>query len=387
MIALGVLIVACGPASDEPTPRENSPLGAVVDESGTLAERFDALALASIADDRVQGVQYALIEKGVAPATQAFGLADRENGVPMTTATPINVASISKSFTAWGVVSLLESKGLELDVSARELLSDEKLYAAVFGDLDVSVHMLLSHGSGLSGASVPVTPAVERLPSVEDILLGRSTVSRPRLVSSPGQQFHYSGAGYLVLQQLIENQSGKPFAQYMQETVLAPAELADSTFVLDPGTLDRVSVYYRANGRRREPYHLAGAAGGLYATADDMATFVSMYTAEGRELREKILSNDAFEAMTRPTIRALDGEGRPRAVHYALGHYTYQTSEGVPVLFHTGGNPGLRSIYLVVPERSAGFFAVANSDNGSELLAAMLTAFAEHHGLSLHDYF
>ena len=74
-------------------------------------------------------------------------------------------------------------------------------------------------------------------------------------------------------------------------------------------------------------------------------------------------------------------------LHYALGHYTYVTPEGVKIVFHAGGNPGLRALLVIAPDRNGGFFAVANNDRGSDVLAAMLAAWGQYYGLTVHAHF
>jgi hypothetical protein len=56
-------------------------------------------------------------------------------------------------------------------------------------------------------------------------------------------------------------------------------------------------------------------------------------------------------------------------------------------VYHAGGNPGLRAIFVVAPDRNDGFFAVANNDRGSQVLTAMINSWGEHHGITLHANF
>lgn len=289
--------------------------------------------------------------------------------------------------TAWGVLALLAQKQVDPDASVRDLLVDSELYDVVFPGVDVTVRMLLSHTSGLSGASVPVTPATEPIPSFTDVLLGRTSVARPRIQYAPGTNYLYSGAGYLVLQKLIEEQTGKTFADFMADNVLGPAQMSGSAFALSEPMMTRVAVYYRADGRRRDPYHLPGAAGGLYSTASDMALFLGLYLDGGRESRVRIIPEEYFAELLIPVVAAIDSDDRVGTIQYSLGHYTYLTPEGIRIAFHAGGNPGLRSVYVVAPDQNTGLFAVANHDNGSDVLAELLRVWGEHYGLTLHQYF
>ena len=99
------------------------------------------------------------------------------------------------------------------------------------------------------------------------------------------------------------------------------------------------------------------------------------------------MPDEKFAALLNPIIDAIDVDGSIRSIQYALGHYTYTTPEGTRIVFHAGGNPGLRAVFVVALDRDAGFFAVANSDNGSETLAEMMRVWGEYYGLTLHEFF
>ena len=379
-------LVACAPDSDK-TARKWRDSFESVDSKQSIAARFASIAENAISHEVVEGVQFALVEDGKVLTTGASGVADRESRTLMTVDTPINVASISKPLTAWGFMHLAEREGLDLDAPIRELLEDGSLYTSIFSEVDVSARMLLSHTSGLSGASVPVTPATQSMPTLAEILLGRSSVERPVVESRPGTRFSYSGVGYLVLQKAIEDQTDINFGTYMADAVLNPAQMPDSSFSLNMDSLRRVAVYYRSDGRRREPYHLPGAAGGLYSTANDMARFIILYTDAGSAIRRRIISDAGFAELLSPIAEFIDAGEPVVNLQYTLGHYAYETREGTRIVFHAGGNPGLRALLVVAPDLNCGFFAAANNDRGSDVLSAMLDSWGQYHGLTLHAHF
>lgn len=383
-----LILVSCCVSCDFSTTNSSESRQALRESahaSKSLAGKFESISKKAIADGMAVGIQFALIENKRPPLVRAYGLADREQQVPMTTRTPINVASISKSVTAWGALAMLERKSLPLSSSVKDLLADASLYEALYFGSDVTVGMLLSHTSGLSGASVPVTPATEPLPDVKDVLLGRSTVPRALLTQKPGVRFQYSGAGFLVLQLIIERQTASKFADYMSTSVLTPAAMNGSTFALNPNMLGESAAYYRSDGRRREPYHLPGAAGALYSNAEDMAGLLGLYLERGKETRATIVSEAGFTLLSNYPADGTALDPSSGEATYTLGHYTYRTPEDVTIIYHQGGNPGLRAIYILAVERDTGFFAVANSDRSEPALAALLDAWGDHHKLTLSE--
>ena len=379
-----LVVTACAPEDSPPEPRNSL---TEARKQAPIESQFVAIANSAVSDGSVPGIQFALVEDGEVLMTGAVGLADRETGRPMTTETPINVASISKPVTAWGFMALIEEEHLDPDTAVAELLRDEGLHDEIFGGADVTLRMLLAHTSGLSGSSVPVTPVSEPIPEIPDILMGRSSVRRASIEQTPGEGFSYSGAGYLVLQQILETRSRRDFADYMDEKVLRPAGMRDSTFVVSPEWHSRIAVYYRGDGRRREPYHLPGAAGALYSTANDMARYLLLYTERGASTRDSILPEARFSEMLSPVAPVEQPDANIADLQYAHGHYTYTTQEGTRIVCHAGGNPGLRALFVVAPETGHGFFAVANGDRGSGVLAEMLSAWGRHYEVSVHTHF
>ncbi len=334
--------------------------------------------------DGLVGVQYAMLE-GAVQWIGAAGLADREAGRPMRVHTPINIASISKAVSAWTVLAWAEGTDHELAEPLVALLPDPPIRSTERALGAVTLEGLLSHTAGLSTPSVPVIAADQPIPALRTILDGHHSVPAARLVQAPGKGYRYSGAGYLLLQLVLEHQTGTPFDALARRLVLTPAGMQNSMFKLRDDWLPLTAVYYRANGSRREPYHLAGAAGGLYSNATDMLGFLRLYADEER--RARLLSPQAFADLLRGRSTVTDDGEDPGSVEYALGHNTYRTDEGVQVAFHSGSNPGLRSLFIVVPSRSSGLFIAVNHDHGARLLATLMNAWGEHLDLTLHELF
>ena len=387
LVGLIVLGICSCTQDDNVASNDSRYMSPNLDYEHSIAIQFISLVENSISQGLVEGVQFSIIEDGELLLAQGFGLADRETNRPMTADTPINVASLSKSFTAWGVLALSEHNDIDLDSSINNYLNSYQLTSEDYADADVTIGMLLSHTSGLSTPSVPVTPVTEPIPELTNILLGGSSVPRAEIERRPGSGYVYSGAGYLLLQKMIEDQTGSTFANYMTETVLEPSGMSNSAFSLSPDIVRRAAIYYRRDGRRREPYHLPGAAGALYTTANDMARFIILYTDKGRLSRSQIIPENQFVTMLVPVTPVQISGVNVGTTRYALGHNTYETPEGIKIVFHAGGNPGLRALYIVALDGNDGFFAVVNDDRGAELLAEMMRIWGGYYSLTLHPYF
>src|SRR6185295_6617555 len=86
----------------------------------------------------------------------------------------------------------------------------------------VTLRRLLTHTAGLNVSGFSGYELTERIPSVPEVLDGRGNTSAVRVDAVPGSIWRYSGGGYTVMQQLVEDVSGKSFPRYMGDEVLKP---------------------------------------------------------------------------------------------------------------------------------------------------------------------
>ncbi len=330
--------------------------------------------------NRVPGLAIAVVEHGSVLHAEGFGWADLESERPMTAATPINVGSISKSVAAWGFLRFCRSRGISLDDAVPPLVRRFELRGAKSLDRSgVTVRRVLSHSAGLSTPSAPVFPATSFLPPVLRVLEGKEGgTPRVRLFRQPGVGFSYSGGGYLLLQLMLEEATGASFSGFMSREVLAPTGMASSSFRLNRAIRSAAATYYRSDGRVRALYHLPGAAGALYSTAEDMGRWLTLY-AQQRSTYEALLPEAAFRELLEPQVEMFEGGIEAAGSSYALGHATWTSRDGRFYVFHGGGNPGLRAYYFVEPKTGSGLFMVANHDDGQVAFRDLIDAWARHY--------
>ena len=151
----------------------------------------------------------------------------------------------------------------------------------------VIVRGLLCHMSGLEdGLGYGDYEPDEALPSLEAPLQHpRASSGRDvqiKLGRAPGNEWDYSGGGYLILQLIIEEVSGQPFADYMQTALFDPVAMSRSTYKYI-GTIRNSSNSYDANGQPVTSYqYAASAATGFSTSLANMAQPVHAYDAKGR---------------------------------------------------------------------------------------------------------
>jgi CubicO group peptidase (beta-lactamase class C family) len=118
-------------------------------------------------------------------------------------------------------------------------------------------------------------PADRPPPTIEASLAGETGDSFPvELLEEPGRRWQYSGGGYSLLQLLVEELTGRPFARYMQAEVLEPLGMTASSFRWSR-TADTTWPHDAAGGRIPDFAFAEQAAAGLTTTAPDLGRFLA----------------------------------------------------------------------------------------------------------------
>jgi len=328
-------------------------------ERAALASQLDERVPGYLDEFTTPGAAAALIEDGRVAVARGYGRSD-ESGGPVTARTGFNVGSISKTVTAWGVMRLVEQGLLDLDVPVSGYLTRWSLPASEFDADGVTVRRLLSHTAGLSLHGYPGWGPDAELPTLEASLSGATNGSGDvRLIAEPGTEWRYSGGGYTLLQLLIEEVTGRGFADYMRDEVLRPLGMTRSDFVVT-GEIEAGSslAFDEFAEPTPSPRFTALAAAGLHTTVEDLATFAAAAVdGPGGELSGRgVLRPETVATMIAP-VPASDGS-------YGLGYGVEPLGEDQVIVGHNGGNRGWHAAFWIVPSTGEGFVVVTNGSNG-----------------------
>lgn len=186
------------PAPKPESKSENSTivrgaLGLKLDEFLSRAEKFgyNGIVLAA--------------RNGKVILKKAYGYADRENGIPLTTATRFPIASEEKIFTAAAILKLEEQGKLKVSNSIAEYFDNVPEDKRA-----ITIHHLLTHSAGLP----TYTGADGELLSRDELV--KRTMSA-KLPSAPGEKYFYSNPSYSLLAVIVEKASGKTFDEFVQK--------------------------------------------------------------------------------------------------------------------------------------------------------------------------
>lgn len=223
-----------------------------------------------------------LVARGAKPTyMRAFGLANLAFQVANTVDTRFKIASITKAFTAALVLQLRDQGKLDLDKTIGAYLPG---YTGPARD-KATLHQLLDHTSGLDNfdkvksADDAVKHGIPsyQLPHTVDELI-TSYCSGP-LVHKPGSTFDYNNGEYILLGKIIEQVTGQPFEQVLQQRILAPLHMASSGLARQDQIIPNLAeTYFKRDGKTLGPDLPAYpenwyAAGAMYSTAHDLLAF------------------------------------------------------------------------------------------------------------------
>lgn len=295
--------------------------------------------------------------------------------------TLFQAASISKPVAAAVALSLVADGTLSLDGDIAESLRTWSLPPRAGDDAQpqpVTLRQLLCHGAGLGVHGFPGYRRGEELPTLADILDGRPPANTaPVRLEHPQGLEVYSGGGYTVLQQLIEDTAESPFAELAAERIFAPLGMESATFELpiSPDLEPRVAPAHSAGRRIEGGWHVYPelAAAGLWCTPTDLVRFARgiqrAYDGERGAFLPTWLANEMLT---------------PHFPGRGLGPSVYGTRQD-PHFGHTGGNAGYRCELFASAHRGPAAAAMANSDEGGDLVPELFNRLAPHLGWTAAD--
>ena len=203
------------------------------------------------------------------------------------------IGSVSKMYTTAAVMQLADAGKLELDKPVTTYLPEFKMADPRYKD--ITVRMLLNHSSGLMGSSMGSALLFD-----DDCDEGTSQLlerlATQRLKADPGAYSVYCNDGFTLAQLVVEAVSGQGLMEYLRANILQPLSL---THTYAPGEEFDHAEIYQTGDPRPLPTDCLGVlgAGGIYATAEDLAAFGGALTGDG------VISGEALDAMASPEYK------------------------------------------------------------------------------------
>jgi CubicO group peptidase (beta-lactamase class C family) len=325
---------------------------------------------------RVPAVGIAVIHDGRLQWARAYEVTAEGERRAISDQSLFQAASISKAVTAFAALRVVDRGQIALDAPVNRYLRSWRLPESETGSSDsVTVARVLAHMAGLNVPGFPGYQPGVAIPTLIQILDGTAPANTPpiRIVQPPGSGWAYSGGGYVVLQQLLQDVTGLDFPTLMDRLVLAPLGMDHSTFRQPlPANLEaQAAVGHDEDGEAlpgRWHVYPELAAAGLWTTASDLARFALAVRAAATQSPRGLLSQESAVALT-----------TPRFGSFSLGLLVRRNREHAWFTYN-GGNAGYRALlyaYLTVGE---GAVVMANSDAGMALAREIINSVALEYG-------
>lgn len=299
--------------------------------------------------DRPGGI-VAVVRDGEPAFVRTFGMANLTHGVPWERGTISNIGSVTKQFTAMGLLLLQADGKLSLDDDIREHVPE----LPDFGT-PVTLRHFLNHTSGYREIYnlLPMTGynGEDAFPRQKAIQVVQR---QPDLQSPPNTEWNYNNTGFILLSLVVERVSGRSFADYMRERVFEPLGMSDTRVKMEqgeliPGSAQGYEAHKSSRFRTTRDLASSAGAGGIYTTAHDLIRWMRNY-------RDATLGGEeAIRAMATPAVlESGDSTG------YGLGLGVGELG-GRAIYAHTGGDVAHRAYLGYFPELDDGVVVMSNN--------------------------
>src|SRR3989454_2670278 len=324
-------------------------------------KRLDAFVLREMRGQRIPGVSLALTDRTRLLRVKTYGFANLDSRAPLRPDHLLEIGSISKSFTSIALLQLHDEGRFDPKTPAPTYLPWFSIESS-FEPL--TPHDLLSHTAALPRDRDDIVSSLYQAVALKERVVGEA----------PGQHFRYSNIGYQVLSYMLEELSGKPYAEIIRARILEPLGMTHTVPAITSDLRPRLAVGYESlyDDRPSPPDHPLvpgtwteyGAGDGcIAATPADLAAYVRMLLNRGAGPRGRILSEDGFNLLIQPVIKA--GEDWS----YGYGLETRQAF-GHTFVAHSGGMIGYYARIVADLDSGLGVAVMINGPGNRERLAS-----------------
>ncbi|WP_291866056.1 serine hydrolase domain-containing protein [Maribacter sp.] len=310
--------------------------------------KADVLLQRLIAEKQIPGVAITVLEKGKTIFQKSYGYADIEEKIIIDPKkTQFRIASVSKPIAATALAYMVADGIIDLDASFYDYVPyyPKKKW-------DFTMRQLASHTAGIRSYK-GIEYGLNKEYSIKDSI---SIFKEDPLLFKPGTDYLYTSFDWVLVSLAMQEASGIPFENYVQEKVLQPLGMCNTEAEIPGNSYPNATSFYSKNrlGFRlsipvNNYYKLAG--GGFLSTAVDIANFGQAFLAK------QVLQKDMLtQFLTSESIN-----GKP--TYYGLGWQVSQDKKGRKYFGHVGNGVGGYSNFYVYPKEQLVFSILTNCTN------------------------
>ncbi len=331
----------------------------------------------------VPGLSLAIVQDGRIAWAKGYGVRQIGTANPVDAHTAFPIGSESKAITSAALAILVDRKKLKWSDLVKDRLPGFQMYDP-YATAHMTVRDLLTHrsGLGLGEGDLMLFPDTNR--SRADIV---HALRYLKPVTGFREVYAYDNILYIVAGALVETVSGQSWEDFVAQNILKPVGMNDAHTNYDRTAANEVSLHARTDGLfegvghqsvlTRVPAHALAPAGGINASATDLARWMNVQLARGKlPDGRQLFSMQQANAMWEPVV-VVPPEGphrlpilKPDMQDYALGWFI-EEYHGHKIVRHTGAVGGALAALYLLPEKNTGIAVTINSEDGMAMTAVL----------------
>ena len=299
------------------------------------------------------------------------GLTEINKGEAIDSSIAFHLASVSKTFTAMGILKLAQDNKLNIDDPVTKYIEN-------FPYSEITIRNLLSHRSGLPN----YVHFIESMGwNTREQLTNQSLldfiVKNARKISrgSSNTNFDYSNTNYALLALIIEKVANLNYSTFLDNTFFKPIGM-DHTFVYNPSMQKTVLPSFKFNNQKEEFNFLDAVYGdkNIYSTVRDMMKW-DLAISDG-SLFTKTTLDQAFQGYSYE---------RKGVKNYGLGWRLYEMPSGKKIIYHNGWWHGNNTVFSRLPDDSTTIIVLGNKFNRSIYQAKKIIGIYDGYGFQFNE--
>lgn len=305
---------------------------------------------------------------------QGYGYADKENNIPFTTSTVMNIASVSKTFTGVCLMKAAEEGKLSLDEDINTYLPF-KVINPNFPEEKITLRHLATHTSGLVDRYPFYSDSTyfydgKRPEPLDEFLRnyfspgGKHFSEDNFLKSKPGSRRSYSNIGAGLAGYIVELRTGKKLGEYARQHIFRPLKMRNSGWSLAEVNKDNHTRLYKKEGDSIVPIPLYEGTtypdGGVRTSVNELANFFVCLLNDGALGKTRILKKETVDAMLSFQFTESNKPENVDINKLNSGIF-WSTKLGGTRIGHNGSDPGVRTFMLADLSKQIGIILFFNT--------------------------
>lgn len=341
--------------------------------SQVTPEFIDSVVMRSIDQLPQAGVAVAVVKDGKIIHAKGYGEASIETGAKVNENTLFSIASNSKAFTTTALGMLVDEGKLNWTDKVVDIIPEFRMYDPYITEHFMVIDLVTHRsGLGLGAGDLMFIPDGSDF-KIDDII---KSFQFQEPTSEFRTKYDYDNLLYIVAGEVIHRLSGLPWDTFIEQRIMSPLGMQRSAgYRENLKTSENIAMPHSSEGGKvvqineyQDPNKVFGAAGGIYASVNDLSNWMLMHLNGGSWDSTVYLTPETHDKMWQMQTliwTSAEGKGSYNTHYKAYGlGWDIQDQDGHTIVSHTGGMPGMLSQTVLIPELDAGIVVLTNSAPG-----------------------